>query len=192
MPTKKAKPENDQEARIAQLAQQVEHLAAALVNAETRLKEMGIADPTTGLYSYRYFLGRAAEEVARADRFNLDVSCLMIGLDRAGLEGMLEVAKMLKDQCRVYDIPARWGQNELVMLLPATDLDGAQVFAERLRLSVQEAFASHAELGGLTVSLGVASYPQEGVEDAQALVEAVDTACYKATQDGGNRTVVRG
>lgn len=192
MPTKKAKPENDQEARIAQLAQQVEHLAAALVNAETRLKEMGIADPTTGLYSYRYFLGRAAEEVARADRFSLEVSCLMIGLDRAGLEGMLEVSRMLKDQCRVYDIPARWGQNELVMLLPATDLDGAQVFAERLRLSVQEAFANHAELGGLTVSMGVASYPSAGVEDAQALVEAVDTACYKATQAGGNRTVVRG
>jgi diguanylate cyclase (GGDEF)-like protein len=170
----------------------VEHLAAALVNAETRLKEMGIADPTTGLYSYRYFLGRAAEEVARADRFNLEVSCLMIGLDRAGLEGMLEVARMIKDQCRVYDIPARWGQNELVMLLPATDLEGAQVFAERLRLNVQEAFSNHAELGGLTVSLGVASYPSIGVEDAQALVEAVDTACYKATQAGGNRTVLRG
>ncbi|MDB5095866.1 MAG: diguanylate cyclase [Cyanobacteria bacterium RYN_339] len=182
----------DQEARIAQLAQQVEHLAAALENAETRLKEMGIADATTGLYSYRYFLGRAAEEVARADRFSLEVSCLMIGLDRAGLEGMLEVARMLKEQCRVYDIPARWGQNELVMLLPATDLDGALTFGERLRLSVAEAFADHAGLKGLTVSLGAASYPTKGVEDAQGLVEAVDTACYKATQAGGNRTVVRG
>jgi diguanylate cyclase (GGDEF)-like protein len=182
----------DTDARVAQLAQQVQHLAAALENAETRLKEMGIADSMTGLYSYRYFLGRVAEEVARADRFNLEVSCLMVGLDRASFEGLLELAKMLKEQCRVYDIPARWGQNELVMLLPATDLDGALTFAERLRLNVEQTFAEHPALGGLTVSVGVAAYPTAGVEDSQSLVEAADTACYKATQQGGNRTVVRG
>lgn len=187
-----ATPAGEQDARIAQLVEQVRNLAAALDNAEARLKEMGIADPVTGLYSYRYFLGRTAEEVARADRFNLEVSCIMVGLDRATFEGLLELARMLKEHCRIYDIPARWGQNELVMLLPATDLAGAQTFAERFRLAVEGAFADHAAVAGLTVSLGVATYPGKGVEDAQGLVEAADTACYKATQQGGNRTVVRG
>ncbi len=92
-----------------------------------------------GDFSYRYFLGRITEEVSRADRFNLEVSCLMISLDQAGFEGLLEMARLLKEQCRQYDIPARWGQNELVMLLPATDLDGAQTFAERFRIKVEYA-----------------------------------------------------
>src|ERR1035437_705954 len=120
MPPKKAPAakQEDQADRITALLEQVGNLAAALDNAEARLKEMGIATPVTGLYSYRYFLGRTTEEVARADRFNLEVSCIMVGLDRAGFEGLLEIARLLKEHCRVYDIPARWGQNELVMLLP--------------------------------------------------------------------------
>lgn len=190
--SKKQDAGQDQEARIAQLVEQVTNLAAALDNAEARLKEMGIADPVTGLYSYRYFLGRVAEEVARADRFNLEIGCIMVGLDRAGFEGLLEVSKLLKEQARVYDIPARWGQNELIMLLPATDLDGAMTFAERFRIAVEGAFADHATLAGLTVSMGVSAYPANGVEDGQGMVEAADTACYKATQQGGNRTILRG
>jgi diguanylate cyclase (GGDEF)-like protein len=193
MPSKKAAPPppEGQDARIAKLIEQVGNLAAALDNAEARLKEMGIADPVTGLYSYRYFLGRTSEEVARADRFNLEVSCIMVGLDKASFEGLLEIAGMLKEHCRIYDIPARWGQHELVMLLPATDLGGAQTFAERFRLAVEGTFADHASLAGLTVSVGVTTYPSKGVEDAQGLVEAADTACHKATQQGGNRTVIR-
>ena len=178
--------------RVGQLIAQVEALAAALDAAELRLKEMGIADPMTGLYSYRYFLGRTGEEVARADRFNLEISCMMVAMDRPGFEGLLEVAKLLKEQCRVYDIPARWGQNELVMLLPATDLDGAQTFAERFRLAIEGTFADHAALKGLTASVGVATYPSQGIEDAQALIEAADAACYRASQQGGNRTILRG
>jgi diguanylate cyclase (GGDEF)-like protein len=180
-----------QAAEVAKLLATVEQLKKQLTNAEVRLREMGIADPMTGLFSYRYFLGRITEEVSRADRFNLEVSCLVLTLDQPGFEGLLEVAKFLKEQCRTYDIPARWGQNDLVMLLPATDLDGAQTFAERFRLNVAETFADHATLKGLTVSAGVATYPQAGVEDAEQLLEAADAAAHKAHGEGGNRTAVR-
>lgn len=179
-------------AEVAKLREQVEQLSLQLANAESRLKEMGIADPITGLYSYRYFLGRVTEEVARADRFNLDVSCLMLRLDQPGFEGLLEIARRLKEKCRQYDIPARWGQNELVMLLPATDLDGALTFAERFRLDVQAVYAQHESLAGLTLSLGLATYPLPGLEDAQQLIEAADTALHRAVREGGNRTIVRG
>jgi len=180
-----------QAAEVAQLIAQVEALKKQLTNAEVRLREMGIADPMTGLYGYRYFLGRITEEVNRADRFNLEVSCLMVKIDQESFEGLLEIARIAKEECRMYDIPARWGQNELVILLPATDLDGGLVFAERMRLHVETDFAHHETLAGLTVSVGVATYPVAGVEDAEQLVEAVDTAAHKAQADGGNRTMLR-
>lgn len=180
-----------QAAEVAKLLATVEQLKKQLGNAETRLREMGIADPVTGLFSYRYLLGRITEEVARADRFSLEVSCLMISLDQPGFEGLLEIAKFLKDQCRMYDIPARWGQNELVMLLPATDLDGALTFAERFRLNVEATFKAHPTLEGLTVSCGIATYPIAGVEDAEQLLEAADAAAHKGQTEGGNRTVQR-
>jgi diguanylate cyclase (GGDEF)-like protein len=176
---------------VTRLKARVEQLETQLQNAEVRLKEMGIADPITGLYSYRFFLGRISEEVARADRFNLEVSCLLLTLDKPGFEGLLEVAKLLKDSCRVYDIPARWGQNELVMLMPATDLDGALTFAERFRLVIESNFKAHAGAPGLTISIGLATYPLPGLEDAQHLLEAADSALHKAVAEGGNRTMLR-
>ncbi|MEB3327723.1 MAG: GGDEF domain-containing protein [Candidatus Sericytochromatia bacterium] len=177
----------DRDTLVATVAQLSEQLA----EAEARLREMGISDATTGLFSYRYFLGRMAEEVARADRFNLEVSCLMLRVDLPSLEGVVEVAGRLKEACRQYDIPARWGQHELVMLLPATDLDGAQTFAERFRLQIEEAHQGHASLPGLTISVGVAIYPRVGVEDAEQLLAACDEAAFRARGEGGNRTVVR-
>lgn len=183
--------EKQAEDEVTRLRTQVEQLQNALQDAEVRLKEMGIADPITGLYSYRYFQGRITEEVARADRFNLEVSCLMLSLDKPGFEGLLEVSRMLKESCRTYDIPARWGQNELVMLMPATDIDGAQTFGERFRIAVESAFSQHSAAPGLTVSIGLATYPLPGLEDAQQLVEAADSALHRAVQEGGNRTVVR-
>lgn len=180
-----------QAAEVAKLLATVEQLKKQLTNAEVRLREMGIADPMTGLFSYRYFLGRITEEVARADRFNLEVSCLMISVDQPHFEGLLEIAKFLKDQCRMYDIPARWGQNELVMLLPATDMDGALTFGERFRLNVEKTFKEHETLAGLTVSCGIATYPLAGVEDAEQLLEAADAAAHKAHTEGGNRTIQR-
>lgn len=190
MPKKSTAPLSP-EAEIAQLKQQVVDLTEQLTSAELRLREMGIADPLTGLYSYRYFLGRITEEVSRADRFGLEVSCLLLAIDQPNFEALLEVSRMLKESCRTYDIPARWGQNELVMLLPATDIDGAQIFAERFRLRIESTFREHASLAGLTVSLGVTAYPTPGIDDAQQLLEVANGALHAAAQNGGNRTMVR-
>jgi diguanylate cyclase (GGDEF)-like protein len=181
-----------QKTEINRLRSQVEQLASDLKSAELRLKETGIGDPITGLFSYRYLQGRVTEEVSRADRFNLEISCLMLAPDQASLEGLLEVARMLKESCRTYDIPARWGQNELVAILPATDIDGSQTFAERFRLKVESAFKNHPTIPGLTVSIGVATYPRPELEEAHQLVESANDALFRARQEGGNRTVLKG
>jgi diguanylate cyclase (GGDEF)-like protein len=176
---------------VETLTSTVRQLSAQLEAAEKRLQESGITDAATELFSYRYILGRISEEVARADRFNLDVSCLMLTLDKPSAEGLLAVATRLKEACRQYDVPARWGQHELLMLLPSTDLDGAQTFAERFRLNIANAFADHPTLAGLTVSVGAAAYPIAGVENAEQLLAAVDEAAFKARDEGGNRTILR-
>ncbi|MNY61844.1 response regulator PleD [compost metagenome] len=77
------------------------------------------------------------------------------------------------------------------MLMPATDIDGAQTFGERFRMVVESAFSQNAAAPGLTVSVGVATYPLPGLEDAQQLVEAADSALHRAIAEGGNRTVLR-
>jgi two-component system, cell cycle response regulator len=176
---------------VEALTATVRQLSAQLEATEKRLQESGITDAATELFSFRYILGRISEEVARADRFNLEVSCLMLTLDHPSAEGLLAVAARLKEACRQYDVPARWGQHELLMLLPATDLDGAQTFAERFRLNIANAFTEHPTLPGLTISLGVASYPVAGVENAEQLLAAADEAAFQARQEGGNRTVLR-
>jgi diguanylate cyclase (GGDEF)-like protein len=163
-------------------------LKSQLQNAEVRLREMGISDPITGLYSYRYLLGRLTEEVSRADRFKEKVSCIMIGLDKNSFEGLLQVSKLLKDSSRQYDIPARWSQNELVMLLPCTPMEGAKIVAERFCAHVKNTLSEY----DLTVSVGVASYPYgDSIEDARMLVEAADAALHLAMDNGGNCVQIR-
>lgn len=179
------------EAENAQLRAQVATLTAHLREAEARLQEMSINDPVTGLFSYRYFLGRIAEEVIRADRFNLNLSLLMMSLDQESFEGLLDFAQLLRENSRQYDIIARWGQNELAMLLPAADLDGAKITAERIRLAAASQFESHPAAPGLSVSIGVASYPAEGIESAEELLHAAFQALRLAVDEGGNKTAIR-
>lgn len=183
--------QDNQAAEMAQLVAAVEQLKTQVANAEMRLQEMGIADSLTGLFSQQYFWGRATEEIVRADRYNLELSCLVLGPDQPSFEALLELARMFKDSSRQYDIPARWGQHDLVMLLPATDSEGVQTFAERFRLNVHSTFAQHPSLQGLTVSVGIATYPRAGIEDARQLVDAAAAAYELALRGGGNQTLLR-
>ncbi|MEB3196556.1 MAG: GGDEF domain-containing protein [Candidatus Sericytochromatia bacterium] len=178
-------------ASLPELLETVQRLTRQLETAETRLREVGMRDPDSDLFSYRYFLGRLSEEVARADRFGTELSCLMIALDQPEPSGLAEVAQQLKDACRQYDVPARWGRHELVMLLPETDLDGAQTFAERFRLRVASHFEGPSTLSGLTISVGLTTYPGPGVEDAEQLLACADAAAFHARSEGGNRTFIR-
>ncbi len=182
--------QDDQAAEMAQLVATVEQLKTQVANAEMRLQEMGIADSVTGLFSQQYFWGRASEEIVRADRFQSELSCLVVGLDQPSFEALIELAHLFKDSSRQYDIPARWGKNDLVMLLPATDSDGVQTFAERFRLKVQDNFLEHPTLKGLTVSIGIATYPRSGIDDARRLVDSAAAAYELALRGGGNQTVM--
>ena len=103
----------------------------------------------------------------------------------------MEFARRVGDSLREIDTLVRYGGEEFVALLAETDAEGAQITAEKVRGAVgAEAFTSAGEASvNLTVSIGVASFPDHGVQ-FDVLLEAADQALYRAKQEGRNRVCV--
>ncbi len=169
---------------------------------KTRLERLAITDYLTGLYNIRYFYHRLEEEFSRARRYNFPLSCLMIDLDhfkdindryghRAGDSVLREVARLMKTHTRKSDVLARYGGEEFIMLLPETHEKGAIAKAESLRSSIGKLrFKALKDKRAVTVSIGVATYPDVIVNDTDDLITYADNALYKAKTSGRNRVEV--
>jgi diguanylate cyclase (GGDEF)-like protein len=141
--------------------------------------------------------------VERARRFDQPLGLVLMDLDdfkaindgfghQVGDQVLREVARVLRASCREIDEPARYGGEELAVVLPGTDLEGAERFAERVRREVAELRVPvHAAAPMITVtaSLGVGTL-RENARDARSLVEAADDALYRAKRLGKNRTAL--
>jgi diguanylate cyclase (GGDEF)-like protein len=154
-------------------------------------------DALTGLSNRRALEEILAAEISRAQRFRHELAVVVLDLDRfndsfghgAGDVMLRAVSRLLTSLARQGDTVARWGGEEFVVVLPETDLPGAQRFAERLRRTIE----AHA-VGDMrtSASCGVATMlPEDTVE---ALLGAADQALYQAKSNGRNRTesAVRG
>lgn len=160
------------------------------------LAEMAFVDELTGLYNRRRMLERLDEEFKRARRYSYPISCLFLDIDhfkqindqhghQAGDEVLAEIANLLRGCIRAYDVPCRYGGEELVVLLPQTSLEQAVKAGERIRETVEgmtSAFGGQA----VTVSIGVACYP-ETASDPSSLLSTADQAMYAAKVSGRNR-----
>ena len=168
-----------------------------------RLKSMAIADHLTGVHNKRYFVSRLSEEVQRARRHGLTFALVLFDLDHfkrvndthghdAGDAVLREIGALLRRLARSDDVPARYGGEEFAVLLPATDLEGAYVFAERLR---EGARALDVVVRGahvrVTISLGVGTCPEAGAT-GDDLIRSVDAALYRAKQGGRDRVEMAG
>jgi diguanylate cyclase (GGDEF)-like protein len=173
-----------------------------LAEANTRLAQLAVTDGLTGLYNHRHFHERLALEVERSQRNGLPLSLLMIDVDHfkqfndtfghpSGDEVLRQLARVLTDTRRANDVVSRYGGEEFTVILVDTAKFTAAKFAERVR----ERVAAHdfsdaaAKAGRNTVSVGLATYPEDG-SDAEALVRAADTALYSAKRAGRNRVVL--
>ncbi|MBH1988013.1 MAG: GGDEF domain-containing protein [Burkholderiales bacterium] len=174
--------------------------------AEWRLRELACTDPLTQLRNRRFAMDVAQHEAAVFERGGRPLAILLGDIDHfkrindahghaAGDTVLRAVARVLRDGVREVDHVARWGGEEFLVLLPATDVQEAMRVADRLRGAVEalpelgelREFAGLAGLG-LTLTLGVASLrPGETVE--QALVRA-DRALYDGKQAGRNRVLL--
>lgn len=176
--------------------------AAAVQNAQlfAELGQLARSDPLTGLHNRRHFFEIAGRELERVRRNEGQLAVLLLDLDyfkaindrfghQAGDHALRAVADLLRATLRAADVPARFGGEELVVLLPDTDKLSATLAAERLCQAIG-ALALETERGPLrlTVSIGVAAL--EGSphgEQIERLLARADRAMYAAKAAGRNR-----
>jgi diguanylate cyclase (GGDEF)-like protein len=190
-------------ARDRELATTLATLAAvAIQNARLygSIERLAITDGLTGLYNHRHFYQRLGEEVARAQRYGLLLSLLMIDIDdfkafndrhghRAGDHLLRELGRVLEGQTRrQVDVVARYGGEEFAVILPSTGATEAKDAAGRLRRAISEGLpvAEGETRPDVTVSVGVAGIPDHA-SSVDDLVEAADAALYRAKALGKNR-----
>ncbi|MET8525538.1 diguanylate cyclase [Micromonospora sp. NPDC005172] len=175
------------------------HAAVAVENVRVHeeAQRLSLTDPLTGLWNYRYLRESIRREVERASRFGRMLSVLALDLDRfkdvndtyghaAGDTVLAEFARRVRGEIREVDLAFRQGGEEFVLLLPETDARGAAIVAERLGAAVRETpIAVEAYAGPIvvTVSVGIAVYPDHGSTGREVL-EAADDALYVAKAAG--------
>src|SRR4051812_48448898 len=163
-----------------------------------KLSSAASTDPLTGLLNRRGFQDVFDLELERSRRSGRPCALLVGDLDHfkrvndllghpAGDERLQRFARLLTRGKRRIDAAARMGGEEFSLLLPETDEHGAYVIAERLRMSVRDAFST--DQVALTASFGVAAYPSHGVDGTQ-LLQAADQALYVAKELGRDRTAI--
>jgi two-component system, chemotaxis family, response regulator WspR len=177
-----------------------------LIETNQELQRLTNMDGLTGLSNRRYFNEFSAPQWKLAIRERAPVGILMVDVDNfkkyndtyghlAGDEVLKGVgATMMKSVTRPTDLPARFGGEEFVVLLPASPLESVQTVGERLRNNVQELRIPHVAstvCGHVTVSVGGAVTIPGPDDTLLALIETADQALYEAKGNGKNRVVTR-
>lgn len=179
----------------------LETLAASLAGALARARLMAsverrsLTDELTGLGNRRSFDIELARRTAESQRTGRPVSLCLVDIDHfkayndafghlAGDVALAAVAQAVRASSRLTDIAARYGGEELALILPGTEHENALEVAERVRAAVAAVDTGHR---GLSVSIGVAT--GDGECSAEVLVEAADRAMYAAKAAGRDRVV---
>jgi diguanylate cyclase (GGDEF)-like protein len=174
--------------------------AGAIQNARyfDQVRQLAYRDGLTGVFNRRYFETRILEEIARANRYESEVSVLMIDIDHfkelndefghlLGDEVLRRVSALFTHHLRKSDIVCRYGGDEFAVLLPELNKDMAVSVADKLRR-----LAQISEFAGVprpvTLSIGVAAVPANGLTRDQ-VIRAADSALYAAKQAGRNRVM---
>ncbi len=196
------------EARMAEKCKLAKILAdnigLGIANLKLReaMRNLSILDPLTGLFNRRYMEEALAKEQHRTKRNDAQLAVIMIDIDHFkqfndnfGHDGgdaiLCALGAFFKKHVRGSDIACRYGGEEFMLILSPSTAEGARQRAEKIREDARLLSVSHAnrDLGAITLSLGVAIFPDHASE-AAAIVKAADVALYQAKRGGRNRVVM--
>jgi diguanylate cyclase (GGDEF)-like protein len=188
---------DDHQRLLESLAMQI---AAALQNAH--LYELAMVDGLTGLFMRRYFDARIDEEIERSKRYGTPFSVVMMDVDDfkalndehghlVGDRVLRAIASTVKAQLRGVDTAARYGGEEIALILPRSDMVAAYGVGERIRAAVSElritTDSEPPRVLSVSVSLGIAAFPESKARDGEDLIRRADRALYRAKKTGKNR-----
>ncbi len=175
------------------------HDYAHVVSDRERLEQLASTDALTGCLNRRALSDTLERELERARRYSLVLTIMLVDLDHFKLINdtmghlvgdmvLRQLGEMLRQEVRSVDAVARYGGEEFVIVLPETGSHGALVFAERTRLHIErQPFGDQVHPAHLTVSVGVASFPDQKIDSPETFLAVADTALYRAKADGRNR-----
>lgn len=169
---------------------------------QKQMLESALRDGLTGTYNKRYFLDRLDSEIKFSLRHKVNLALLMMDLDKfkdvndthghlAGDKVLSSFAKMVQKSIRNEDVFARYGGEEFAIITRAISRPDVYHFADRLR---QEASQLVIESDGvripITVSMGIATIPEDPASTPQELIKAADDMLYEAKRGGRNRVII--
>lgn len=175
----------------------IQEISLAIENA--RLYDEAIIDGLTRLYVHRFFDLNLKSEIKRAERFKLNFSLLMMDIDHfktfndeyghQGGDVVLQgVSSLIKNSIRSVDIAARYGGEEISVILPETDIAGALNIAEKIRSGIEKSVFHHdGNDMKVTISIGASQWTPARPLTAEAMVKEADKALYRAKNNGRNR-----
>jgi diguanylate cyclase (GGDEF)-like protein/PAS domain S-box-containing protein len=172
------------------------HVQDALLRSEALLREQSVRDHLTGLFNRRYMEETLERELLRASRRHLPLGVIMLDVDNfktwndtcghaAGDAILRRLGGMLLGQVRGEDIPSRYGGDEFILVLPDASREVARERADRIR-EIAGRIRIRWEgriLENITLSLGIAVFPEDGSTGA-AVLRAADLALYRAKREG--------
>ena len=166
------------------------------VELQELLYHQAITDSLTGIYNRRYFDERLTQEFTRAHRYRRPFSTIIIDIDgfkqandlyghAFGDEMLIKATTLFQQVLREGDTMYRYGGDEFAMLLPETPKEGSMEVAERVRDIFAKQYTTKKHRIKLSLSIGVASYPEDGTEQ-KSLIGAADNRMYHSKENGGN------
>jgi len=186
--------------KLAEYAREVEKKNRELENLLKKVELLAMTDHLTGLYNRRSALNLMKKELARVQRMGGTFAVLMIDVDdfkqvndSYGHEGgdcvLKAISDLLREDIREYDIAARWGGEEFLVVLPGDDCEGGRILAERVRsLAEKQELKYRDEVIRFTLTAGVACFrPGDNLDD---VIRCADEAMYRGKKQGKNQVVV--
>lgn len=178
------------------------YVAMVIAREQRRARDAAIrlstVDPLTGLFNRTFFFAAVEREIARSARSGRGFCLLMMDLDELkavndrhghfiGDRVLRGVGEVIAEGVRRIDIAARYGGDEFVVLLPETEVTGAYVLAEKIRMGIADLSVPGTEVRS-SMSVGVVSFPDDGRTSDELMISA-DQAMYSSKHAGKNRVM---